>query len=238
MQLPKDVWGEVCWQLVVGRAEWPDHDTCGWRLPWAQLLEDIGNLSCTCKAARDGCNGAMQEVGATLRHGLEPKEAETNRILQPVVEGRPFSLRAARAVLPFTAASRGKLVERLRSHLFLQGPTTMPMEVLEKRRVEGSQAVDLWHARFLSELHSLGDPTARKLLRFEWSKRLEGPAFNVVRELRLKFGTSEHGWRYARRLAKQQGRNLAPPESWCGCDVCSGWGVSRYGRWQPIILCP
>lgn len=222
--LGQDVWSEVCWQLVEGRNVWPEHDTCEWRLPWAQLLVDVGNLSCACKAARDGCRDAMARTAAVLRRELPQEQIEINNALRPVVEGRGFSLRAVRRLLPFTAASRAKLHERLRERLFLQRATAMPLEVLNMRREEGSQVVTVRSARFLVELQKLGDPTALRLLRFPWTQRLEGCAFHVIPELRLRFGTSQHGWRYAKRLGKQMGypHGYEERDPYCGCSRCRG----------------
>lgn len=214
MELTRDEWSTVCWQLVRLRHKHPSSDLCQWRLPWAQLLQDVGNLSCVCRAARDGCQEALLKAAARIRQNLPQQHADANRALQPVVQGRPFSLRAARRLLPFTAASRAKLLERLLAHLFLKRPSNVPLEILERRRLEGTRRLKADSFRFLRDLYRYNDPTAKKLLHFESQSELNGRAFTIIPELRLKFGTAEHGHRYLRRLKKTQPW-LTPERRWC-----------------------
>lgn len=217
--LSEDIWNHVCLQLIEHRNCHPEYDLCQWRLPWAHLLVDIGNLSCVCQGARDGCRHALTHAAAELSKGTSEAGLRCMHALQPVVEGKSFKLHEIRCLLPFTAASRAKLLERLLSYLWLQRPTTMPIAILQARLEEGEQRLPTSSFLFLRKLHRLNDPTARRLLKYEDDNWLTGSAFNIIPELRLKFGTAKHGWRYAKTLTLSHD-HYHEPDCCARCGYC------------------
>lgn len=199
MDLPSDIWGQVCMCFV--NNTYPKRSD-EWRLPWAELLRDIGNLGCVSKAARDGCAQTTTIVVGYLRKNLTPQEADLYDALRPVIAGLPFSM-TVRKLLPFTAVSCKDLAAKTYDFYLLKKPTNMPVEILDMRRMEGCLKVEA--SNFMRHLHRLGDTTARELLYdAKYSQYLKGPAYTVIPMLCRRYGSPENARQRARRLREQK----------------------------------
>lgn len=187
MDLNSDLWNEVC--MVFVKSTYLNHPD-EWRLPWAELLRDIGNLGCVSKAARDGCTQTTTFLVGYLRENISPQTAHLYDTLRPVVEGLPFSM-TVRKLLPFTASSCKDFAAKTYDYYQLKKPTHMPVEMLEMRRIEGCRKVRA--TSFMRHLHKLGDRTARELLYdVKYSQYLGGPAYSVIPTLCRCYGSPEH----------------------------------------------
>lgn len=198
MDLDSDAWGQVCMCFVESTyLKHPDE----WRLPWAELLRDLGNLGCVSKAARDGCTRTTTTVVRYLRTNTSPRETHFYDALRPVISGDPFPIKVRR-LLPFTAASCRDFAAKTYEYYLLKKPTKMPVEMLEMRRIEACQRVRA--TKNIRHLHRFGDTTARKLLLdVRYSQYLEGPAYSVIPMLCRCYGTPEHARQKVQRLRQQ-----------------------------------
>lgn len=190
-------------QLVKHMHVRPDYDTCEWRLPWAELLRDVGNIASVSNAAHLGCIHALNKVADSICQDISQQRAAFHDALHPVLAGLPFSLKNVRKFLPFTAASRAKMTTKVHAYYFLTKATKVPMPILEMRRLESCDVLDANKFGFLRALRALHDPTAVDLLDHPCSAYLSKPAYHAIPRLRTQFGTSHHGWLYAKRLAKK-----------------------------------
>lgn len=188
-----------------------------WRLPWAELLRDVGNVGCVSKAARNGCTQTIATVVRCLRQTMSSQEADLYDTLRPVVAGMPFPL-TVRKLLPFTAASCKDLAAKAYDYYLLKTPTKMPVELLEMRRIEARQRVRA--SDFIRHLHRLGDVTARGLLYdAKYSPYLNGSAYSVIPLLCRSYGSPEHARQKVKRLQEQK-RQFYHPSSCKSCGNC------------------
>lgn len=199
MDLNSDLWNKVSMCFVTSTyLDHPDE----WRLPWAELLRDIGNLGSVSKAARDGCILTTTVVAGYLRKNISPQAAHFYDTVRPVIAGSPFSM-TVRKLLPFTAASHKDFAAKTCDYYLLKKPTHMPVEMLEMRRIEGCQKVRA--TNIIRHLHKFGDRTAQELLfDVKYSQYLEGTAYSVIPTLCRCYGTPEHARQTVRRLREQK----------------------------------